>query len=544
MPDNPHLMDEKDIPANWIPVPERGPLGAPAPPARNDMPQFFSGSMPPALQHDKFFVGTQVGTPGIPTHSLMPFGNQASAFTNAAAQSTASTTPSVTPTPPPFDDVEELCHNLQTGTSYTLQAADRGNLITFNNNAGGTIQIPQTAGGSTTSSFGTPVFYGTGGLFTNLSISSINIPAQSLIVVCLSWSDAGTASVSDDAGNSYAATALHHYTFDFMQYFYVLSASGNPSATITSTFTFSNNFNGMGIWIVPLNGTVLFDFVNYVPTTNSPTIVGQTSAPFTTASNDELVFAMNSDSGVGNDGGSPNPDNTPVSWTSGWTVDSPGFGQSIPTPLRKFFSSAHIQYTSLQQNATVTTIVGYRQASGGLPVIGFKGATISPVVTGINKCWYTYIQNSGTGSFTLTLPSFGGATLDGSTSNLTIPASSGIILEFDGFNWYTERGMGGALAGLINTAQAVVDFGNLQSTVTFLEDTTASVTVAAPWVTASTVFAASPTDGQDHPTADEAAAEGITFSVGNIVVGVSFDVIAQAPNGSWGKYVIDVIGIG
>jgi len=89
MPDNPHLMDETKVPANWVDVPSPSPLGAPAPPAPNQMPQFFSGSMPPALQHDKTFVGTEVGTPGIPKHSLMPLGNQASAFTNAAAESTA-----------------------------------------------------------------------------------------------------------------------------------------------------------------------------------------------------------------------------------------------------------------------------------------------------------------------------------------------------------------------------------------------------------------------------------------------------------------------
>src|SRR6202790_935507 len=95
MSDNPNVINEENLPANWEPV-ESNPIvpgaaqkGAPAPPAPNDMPQFFSGSMPPALQHDTSFVGTEVGSPRIPKYSLMPFGNQASGFTNAAAQSTA-----------------------------------------------------------------------------------------------------------------------------------------------------------------------------------------------------------------------------------------------------------------------------------------------------------------------------------------------------------------------------------------------------------------------------------------------------------------------
>jgi len=89
-----HLMDEKNLPENLVPaegavvIPGRGPLGAPAPPVPHDMPQFFSGSMPPTLQHDTSFVGTEVGSPRIPKYSLMPLGNQGNPFTNAAAQST------------------------------------------------------------------------------------------------------------------------------------------------------------------------------------------------------------------------------------------------------------------------------------------------------------------------------------------------------------------------------------------------------------------------------------------------------------------------
>lgn len=89
MPDNPHLMDEKNIPANWQPIDAPVPAGAPAPPVLHDMPQYFSGSLPPSLQHDASFVATEMGSPRIPKTALMPFGNQANPFTNAAAQSTA-----------------------------------------------------------------------------------------------------------------------------------------------------------------------------------------------------------------------------------------------------------------------------------------------------------------------------------------------------------------------------------------------------------------------------------------------------------------------
>src|ERR1700676_4936449 len=96
------LINEEQIPGNWEPV-SSAPVvpGQPpaAPPVPNDMPQFFTGSMPPALQHDTVFVGTEVGSPRIPKYSLIPLGNQASGFTNAAAQRTAIKDREATPLP-------------------------------------------------------------------------------------------------------------------------------------------------------------------------------------------------------------------------------------------------------------------------------------------------------------------------------------------------------------------------------------------------------------------------------------------------------------
>jgi hypothetical protein len=88
MPDNnPNLINESEVPTEWedAPKPATPPPPRPNPP---EIPQYFSGSMPPALQHDKSFVGTEVASPRIPKASLMPLGNQGSGFTNAAAQST------------------------------------------------------------------------------------------------------------------------------------------------------------------------------------------------------------------------------------------------------------------------------------------------------------------------------------------------------------------------------------------------------------------------------------------------------------------------
>lgn len=90
--------------------------------------------------------------------------------------------------------------------------------------------------------------------------------------------------------------------------------------------------------------------------------------------------------------------------------------------------------------------------------------------------------------------------------------------------------------GSANTAQAIVDFGS-----TLPEETTASATVTAPWVTATSKLLPAVVAGQDH-TADEIVSENITVSVGNIIAGTSFDVFMYAPNGASGKFLVNIVG--
>jgi hypothetical protein len=90
------------------------------------------------------------------------------------------------------------------------------------------------------------------------------------------------------------------------------------------------------------------------------------------------------------------------------------------------------------------------------------------------------------------------------------------------------------------TGQVMVDFGNASGG----EADLASVTVAAAWVTDSSVILCNPAGvaTPDHD-AEEAALEGITAIAANLNEGVGFDVIARAPLGSWGRFNINIIGV-
>lgn len=90
MPNEDYLMSEEEADKLEGSGSNPGPVSPSAPPARNAMPPYFQGSLPPTQQHDVSFVGTEVGTPRIPKTALMPLPLQSNPATNAAIQSTAS----------------------------------------------------------------------------------------------------------------------------------------------------------------------------------------------------------------------------------------------------------------------------------------------------------------------------------------------------------------------------------------------------------------------------------------------------------------------
>ena len=88
--------------------------------------------------------------------------------------------------------------------------------------------------------------------------------------------------------------------------------------------------------------------------------------------------------------------------------------------------------------------------------------------------------------------------------------------------------------GVSNTNGDVeLDFGSLN------EDGNASVTVSSLLVTNSNFksFSYVAKSNSDHDL-DDFVAEGINFSIQNIQDNVSFDIVASAPRGTWGKYKI------
>lgn len=81
----------------------------------------------------------------------------------------------------------------------------------------------------------------------------------------------------------------------------------------------------------------------------------------------------------------------------------------------------------------------------------------------------------------------------------------------------------------------MVDFGNIEDL--------AKATITAPWVQADSKIEVLPAASQlpDHDVEDFLI-EGIRLMATNIVPGVSFDILAHAPDSTSGKYNVNYSG--
>jgi hypothetical protein len=99
-------------------------------------------------------------------------------------------------------------------------------------------------------------------------------------------------------------------------------------------------------------------------------------------------------------------------------------------------------------------------------------------------------------------------------------------------------GGGGAEPGA-GACQVEVDFGHAGGG----EETLMTTAVAAPWVAEGTWLVCSPAgeSTDDHDPFD-AALDGVSAYAANVQPGVGFDLVVGAANGTWGRYLINVIG--
>jgi hypothetical protein len=195
-------------------------------------------------------------------------------------------------------------------------------------------------------------------------------------------------------------------------------------------------------------------------------------------------------------------------------------------------------------------------ANDGVGDIGRLNGTGSPV----NRPGNIFAFNNITAGGLLSASNFSGSSSGTNTGDVSIGTANGLslagqVLSLALFTPSTPGAVplsGGGTVNFLradgtwspinttNTTQVTVDFGFSGGQ----EGDIAKTTVAAPWVSNSSIFVCNPFAGStpDHDP-DDVIVEAINAYVENIIAGISFDVVAIAPFNSWGRYLINVVGI-
>lgn len=435
---NPNLILESEIPESWQDVeakpiiPGETPAAVSATPSV--LPPYFRGSIPAALQHDVYLVGTDKN-PRVTSIPIMPTAPSANPQNNAAISSVVIKSQAATAAASvPSSDIESIATNLQTGTTYTINLSDRNTLISLSNNAGGTLIIPSSSVGAAFVQI-TSVAVGT----NSASVSMTNGQGNLLIVVVKTTSSATHPVISDTNGNVYnfvgsAFESNGAGIFSFM--FYAFNVKGGTNI-VTSTLTGNNVIQVSEYSGMPAIAS-LDQFAG-----NGQFSPIQTPSITTGVPNALVVahFIL----------GTPN--GAIISPGNGWTQR---YNDATGSRFVEDRFVANSGTTITGTTATPVTEVESVNLIASFASNGQSAGVIFPVG------WFCYIENTGTGTFTI---SGSGVLIDGQAS-VSLGSNKGVLLVFDGTSWHTVRGTGASGAPTTDTfVLGTQDAGNLPNSV-------------------------------------------------------------------------------
>lgn len=405
------LNEEAGLPENWVPLDQPpiipSQLQTPANSSGTSTP--YVGSLPPSFQQNVDFAATARGGGNLPNLSLMPLGIQGNPSTNAAITSTAIKSVIVPPAVPQIPQIIEILSNVQTVTSYTVQTSDLDTLISMTNNAGGTVILPGPG-----SPFSFVQFKDFSG--TSHSQSAVVTNTANNFMYLSVWIGTGLPgglSVSDTNGNSWV----------------LIDSTNDGGGTGTANYYTPNIKGGANTITVSFVGgaavlnAVMMEYSGIALTSpldvHAFTLSGAGTTITTGFNNDLLIYSC------------PEADTETAAapWTARYNTPS---------------SFSGFQFGQDQIVASSGTVVNTLGATApGVPnnftqfIAAFKTAIAAPA-TGFEAGFFTYIENTGTGTFTVEST----AQIDGSIQTFTLGPNQGVLVVYDGTNWWTERGIG------------------------------------------------------------------------------------------------------
>jgi hypothetical protein len=358
----------------------------------------------------------QSNRPGLSSYRLSPQSPSSFPAINSAANSAVKKqVATVVAAAPPSSDVESIAVNVQNSTAYTVLPTDNNTVISLTNNLGGTVLLPPVQSGtwSFRQTYGLTAYSSPQ---STVSMSAALIKGDLVVIAIIYQINEPLVSVTDTLGNTWlpvpgANASNSSLGPQFIKFFYTNVKTGGNS-TISVLFMGTVNFPSLSgvAFTPPGNASALLD--QAAGTTNgngiatTPTIVTTAAAEALWA----VIFTNNHN---------PTPG-------AGWT--------------RSY------QDTFTVEEYQITTVAGsYTGTQTSVVSDNYNGSIASftstvGVVGALPEGFYTYIENTGTGTFIVT----SGVKIDGSLAGVTVGPNQGLLFVFDGSGWRTVKGLHGA----------------------------------------------------------------------------------------------------
>jgi hypothetical protein len=412
---------------------------------------YLRATIPLTFQYQMDSV-KQWNTMGLSNFRIAPVGPNGIAAQNAAAQSAVTTIINNTTTSGGGGGstfVPSIPVNVQNVENYLVKLADLSTLDTFTNDAGGTIVLPGASLPAGTFSGATAE----NGFGASVNVSGPATYAGAVISVINTESDLGSPNCTPTGMGWVAIDSAQNGNY----------ASVYSKLIPAGTFTASYSLGTSVVWVDSL---IFFGNCNIAPVAVQPLNIfsGGTSgtqshsATFSSSvTAGHAILVVVTVNAVPWDGIHNRYNYTSITASDGvnsYGLVGQGTGGNSPGDgaQQAVFLAQNVAGGSTTITVQLVTPAGF--ANGGISATAYEInlGTATPIPSGFPAGWFCYIENSAPITPSAPDPIFvvkSPAEIDGQFQTISLGPNEGVIVAFDGTNWWTERGVGGGGAPIV-----------------------------------------------------------------------------------------------
>ena len=508
---NQTIEEEAGLPEGWHAV-DVAPISPGAPPAQspNTRGTYYSAAIDPTMQHDATLVGSKYSG-RTPQNALMPLPSSGQPTVNSTVRSgIVAAAPAAPVTPATIIGGVHLLT-----ASYTATSGDYSKLLSFNA-AGSGMPAPTVRNfGSSPSGNGDSTF-GPGN--NALTAPGTSLPTNTwtaftgdtIVVLVVAGTVTGVTDNVPGSPNVYASAG----TGMGGSWWIAKNITGGTNFQVTVTISAPTTYPIAYVWDIQ-GASLTAPFEQQVSASGgspaTPTVA------ITTINPNDLILAgigITATSSAGakvTAGGAFTLDTN----YSNFSSSTNAFVPSANNGTTPYGGAEHVGVTGIfSGNVQMPISTGAGSYSAwtlyAAAITSGSGPILTLPANPPSSFWYIAVENTGTIKLEVN-PN--GKNLDGSSANLDVPAGQGLFIFTDGFNYYTERGMGSGGGGSVASVDLTAQAANVAATTAYAVPTSGLYRVSVYMIVSQAASSSSTLPDSRIIFTDEDSSATITIPV-------------------------------